>query len=93
LQPSNPRRSEADAQFQLAAYLQQRGGADAAKEHFQRAQELDPENWNYHRQAWSFDPTGAGARWQIKFRALGDRPYYTPADLRPRKKKGAGTGV
>ena len=60
-------------------YFHERGRAQAAADHWQTAQALDPDNWNYHRQEWIFDPETSGAKWMEKFRGLGDRPYYDPA--------------
>lgn len=82
----NDRRPEADAWFKLAVYLYGTGDTEAAGRSWRRAQELEPENWNYHRQAWSFEPETAGQKWRIKFESLGGKPYYRPADLRPRKR-------
>ncbi|MHC5063508.1 MAG: hypothetical protein ACYTG5_05990 [Planctomycetota bacterium] len=78
----NPQRPAADAHFRLAVWLHRNGSFEAAARHWQRAQELDPENWNYHRQQWSFDPETASAKFRAKYRALGDRPYYPPAELK-----------
>ena len=75
----NPDRPLADAHFKLAVYFQEQGQPEAAATHWHAAQELDPDNWNYHRQEWVFDPETSGAKWQEKFRGLGDRPYYEPA--------------
>ena len=75
----NPRRPLADAYFKLAVYFHGEGEPEPAARHWRRAQELDPSNWNYHRQAWAFDPAGAGGKWLEKYRELGDAPYYEPA--------------
>ncbi len=83
---SSPDRLRADAHFKMAVYLHGEGAAEAASQHWQRAQELDPLNWNYHRQEWSFDPATAGRKWQRKYQSL-DGPYYQPADLRRGKRK------
>ncbi len=79
-----PRKKElrlADAHFKLAVYLHEQGEEEAAAEHWQTAQKLNPDSWNYHRQHWSFDPATAMGKWFAKFRALGDEPYYEPLDL------------
>ena len=72
---------EAVAQFELAAYFYRAGNMKAAKTHWAAAQELHPDNWNYHRQDWSFDAKTAGSKWFEKFRALKGQPYYAPLDL------------
>ena len=87
LRLANPQRPRADAHFKLAVYLHGQGEAEAASRHWDRAQDLDPDNWNYHRQEWSFDAGTAGGNWRRKFESLGGKPYYKPADLRPRRGK------
>ena len=47
---------EAEATFKLAVWFQQDGRDDLAAKYFERAQALNPDDWNYHRQAWSFTP-------------------------------------
>ncbi len=86
LRLANPQRPLADATFKLAVYLQGQEATEAAGEHWRRAQELDPDNWNYHRQAWSFEPGTAGQKWRAKYESLAGKPYYKPADLERRRK-------
>jgi tetratricopeptide (TPR) repeat protein len=81
LAPASQGRAQADVHFKLAVELQTLGRAEEADEHWREAQRLDPENWNYHRQQWSFDPDTAGRKWQEKYQDLGDKPYYESADL------------
>jgi hypothetical protein len=45
------------------------------------AQRLAPDNWNYHRQAWSFTPKDATRLWFQKVRALDGKPYYAPLEF------------
>ena len=78
---SNPDRPLADAHFRLAVHLYGAGQREAAARHWRSAQELDPLNWNYHRQEWAFDPGTAGAKWRAKYESLGGRPYYDPPAL------------
>ena len=59
---------------------------DATK-YFERAQQLNPDDWNYHRQDWSFEP-GAGRKWLEKFQKT-DKEYY-PLDMKPDQKKKGG---
>lgn len=75
-------RLRADAHFELAVHLHGLDRADEAQEHWSRAMELDPDNWNYHRQAWTIEGGNAPrVEWWKKVSALGERPYYEPADL------------
>jgi hypothetical protein len=71
----------ADAHFKLGAYFHQQGKKDLAKKHWQEAQRLHPDSWNYHRQEWSFTPGEAMTKWLAKFRSLGDKPYYPPSEI------------
>lgn len=72
----------ADANFRMAVYFHLAGDAERANLYWDRAQELNPDSWNYHRQDWSFlDAAETGRNWMQKFRSLGDQPYYRPLDL------------
>lgn len=53
-------RSEAAACFALGRWHWDRGGRDAAVAWWRRAHELDPHNWTYKRQAWTFETTAPG---------------------------------
>jgi hypothetical protein len=79
-----PRRDQkellADAHFRLGAHLFERGEREAAERHWEAAQQLHPESWNYHRQDWSFTPAEAGRRWFEKFQTLEGKPYYAPLE-------------
>lgn len=70
---------EADAVFKLAVWFRQVGEQTKAQGYFQRAQQLDPDNWNYHRQDWSFRSDG-GQQWMKKFQQL-DEDYYPKLKL------------
>jgi hypothetical protein len=53
-----PEAATAAAHFELGQHLHRQGQAEAAVPHFRAAHRLQPENWTYKRQAWSFvDPT------------------------------------
>ncbi len=78
--PRSPDAMEADASFKLAIWFHQAGNADLADKHFARAQALNPADWNYHRQQWSFAPD-ANRKWLDKFQTL-DKPYYPTLQLR-----------
>jgi tetratricopeptide (TPR) repeat protein len=52
-QPRGPDLSQGAAHFELAQHLWRQGRRDAAIGHFQRAMDLQPDNWTYRRQAYS----------------------------------------
>lgn len=79
-QPASDR-LRADAHFQLGVYLHGQGDDGAARRHWEIAQRLDPDNWNYHRQDWAFRGDEGKGLWRKKFDALAGRPYYEPVDL------------
>ncbi len=83
VKPRSATEMEAEASFKLAVWFQQAGDAERATKYFERAQALNPDDWNYHRQEWSF--TGdAGKKWLEKFKGY-DKEYYPKLEL---KKKG-----
>jgi len=73
----------ADASFKLGVWFHLGGNAERAELHWRRAQELNPDSWNYHRQDWSFlaDPSETNRNWFQKYQSLGDKPYYRPLEL------------
>jgi tetratricopeptide (TPR) repeat protein len=76
-----------DDEYAKGVWFQQTGDRDRAAKYFERAQQLNPDDWNYHRQDWSFGPN-AGRKWLEKFQKT-DKEYY-PLDMKPDpKKKGA----
>jgi Flp pilus assembly protein TadD len=80
-------RARADAEFALAEYLYSAGqGADAIP-HFKEAQRLDPDNWNYKRQAWQLSDAERdyGTSFGKEVQKLQGKPYYKPRRL-PEKK-------
>jgi hypothetical protein len=76
---------EADASFALAVHFYQANNMASAKKYFEHAQALNPDDWNYHRQDWSFTPGEAGPKWMEKFQKL-DEPYYPKLDLKKNEK-------
>jgi hypothetical protein len=74
---------EADACFKLAIWFHDHRNAELATKYWRRAQELNPDDWNYHRQEWSFTPSEAGKKWREKFDKQTE-PYYPKLDI-PRK--------
>jgi hypothetical protein len=75
VKPRSAAEMEADASFKLAVWFHDNGRAELASKYWRHAQELNPEDWNYHRQEWSFTPAEAGKKWREKFDKL-DHPYY-----------------
>ena len=86
VKPRSPAEMEADASFKLGVWFQQAGNAPLAAKYFERAQTLNPDDWNYHRQQWSFTPQEAGEKWLEKFQRQED-PFYPPLDLKPKGEK------
>ena len=80
---------EAEATFKLAVWFQQAGDAQRAATYFERAQQLNPDDWNYHRQEWSFTPAEAGKKWLEKFQKTKE-PYYPKLQLKPKSDKPKG---
>jgi hypothetical protein len=80
VKPRSAAEMEADASFKLAVWFHQNGNDALAAKYWEHAQQLNPEDWNYHRQEWSFGPE-AGKKWMEKFEKL-DKPYYPPLDIK-----------
>jgi hypothetical protein len=80
VKPRSPAEMEADASFKLAVWFHDKGNTQLASKYWRRAQELNPDDWNYHRQDWSFTPTEAGKKWREKFDKLSG-PYYPKLDI------------
>jgi hypothetical protein len=85
--PRPPEASEAAAHFELGQHLHLANQLDAAREHFRAAHSLDPGNWTYKRQAWSFEDALQGpteyydSDWLTDIRASGPENYYPLPDL------------
>ena len=78
-----PEIAQAHAHFRLGVWLHRNGRGAEAATHLAEASRLHPESWNIWRQAADLEEVGrAGgeAFWQ-RVDALGDRPYYKPANL------------
>jgi hypothetical protein len=80
VKPRSPAEMEADASFKLAVWFHQNGDDALAAKSWEHAQQLNPDDWNYHRQEWSFG-TDAGKKWMDKFQKL-DKPYYPPLETK-----------
>jgi hypothetical protein len=85
--PRPPELSQAAAHFEIAAYLHTHGEPEAARHHFREAHRLDPANWTYKRQAWSFEDPFQGptehydSDWVSELRSQGPETYYPVPDL------------
>ena len=79
--------SAAAASFELGQHLHRSGHEDAAVHYFREAHRLQPDNWTYKRQAWSFvDPLQGPSEeyegdWLSDVRAIGAENYYPAVDL------------
>ena len=78
--PRSAAEMEAEASFKLAVWFHENDNAELAAKYWKRAQELNPDDWNYHRQDWSFTPREAGKKWLEKFQKL-EQPYYPKLEL------------
>ena len=83
VKPRSADEMDAEANFALAVWFHHARLPELAKKHFARAQQLNPNDWNYHRQDWSFTPGEAGAKWLDKFQKL-EQPYYPKLELKPK---------
>jgi tetratricopeptide (TPR) repeat protein len=81
VKPRSAAELAAEVNFKLAVWFQQLGKTEQAAKYFERAEQLNPDNWNYHRQQWSFTPQEAGKKWMDKFQKL-EQPYYPKLDLK-----------
>jgi hypothetical protein len=84
VKPRSAAEMEADASFKLAVWFHEHRNNESAAKYFAHAQELNPDDWNYHRQEWSFTPQEAGKKWMEKFQKL-EQPYYPKLDIKPNK--------
>lgn len=79
--------SEAAAHFELATHLRRLGRADEAVAHFREAHRLQPDNWTYKCQAWSFVNPHLGpsaeydSDWATEVERTGVSGYYPPLDM------------
>jgi hypothetical protein len=82
--PRGREEAEAAAHFELAQHLHRTGEPEAAVPHFREAHRLQPENWTYKRQAWTFaDPLQGPSDvydgdWLSEVRKVGAENYYPP---------------
>lgn len=73
----------AQAHFRLGEHLGQQGRFDEARAHFDEAIRLHPDSWAIWRRTAPKDARGlaSGEAFWARVDALGERPYYRPADL------------
>jgi len=86
VKPRSSAEMEADASFKLAVWFQQTSHAELAAKYFARAQALNPDDWNYHRQEWSFTPQDADRKWLERFLAQ-QQPYYQALELKAERRR------
>lgn len=85
--PRPPEASRAAACFELGQHLHRGGHLEDAVRWFREAHGLQPDNWTYKRQAWSFvDPLQGPSDvyegdWLSDVRAIGAENYYPPVKL------------
>jgi hypothetical protein len=85
--PRGIEHSRAAASFELGQYLHRAGDSEAAVGWFREAHRLQPENWTYKRQAWTFaDPLQGPSDvyesdWLTEVRSIGAANYYPPVQL------------
>lgn len=85
--PRPPEVAQAAASFELGQYLHSEGHANDAVPWFRAAHRLQPDNWTYKRQAWTFVDQEQGPNnvydgdWLSDVREIGAENYYPPLDL------------
>ena len=86
-QPRSRGQSEAAAHFELGGHLQRLGHDRDAVGHFRAAHRLQPDNWTYKCQAWSFVNPHLGPSaeydtdWASEVERSGIERYYPPLDM------------
>ena len=86
-QPRTRAESEAAAHFELGTHLQRLGHRADAVVHFRAAHRLQPDNWTYRCQAWSFVNAHLGPSaeydtdWASEVERTGVECYYPPLDM------------
>ncbi len=84
LTPQKPEWALASAEFALAEYLYHNGQGAASIRHYKEAQRLNPDNWNYKRQAWALSDAEReyGTSFMKEVQKLNGKPYYAPRKLK-----------
>lgn len=85
----NPDWALAAAEFALAEHFYRHGKSEASIRHYKEAQRLNPESWNYKRQAWALSDAERdyGTTFVKEVQKLGGKPYYAPRKLPQGKKQ------
>ena len=80
LAAQKPEHAQAAAEFALAEYLSHTNRGPDAIPHYKEAQRLNPDSWNYKRQAWALSNAERdyGTSFMKEVRKLKDKPYYAP---------------
>ncbi len=88
LAPQKEEHAMAAAEFALAEFLSHTNRGQDAIAHYKEAQRLNPDNWNYKRQAWALTDAEKdyGTNFGKEVQKLGSKPYYPPRKL-PQIKK------
>ena len=88
LTPPPPEWALAAAEFGLAEHCYRVGETAASIRHYKEAQRLNPESWNYKRQAWALADAERdyGTSFSKEVKKLNGKPYYAPRRL-PEPKK------
>ncbi|CAN5507525.1 hypothetical protein BH23CHL2_BH23CHL2_35740 [soil metagenome] len=87
--PRSRNHALAATHFELGQHLHRSGHPDDAAGHFREAHRLDPANWTYKRQAWSFVDPGQGPNdvydgdWLSDVLEIGPENYYPELDIDP----------
>ncbi len=73
----------AEPTFKLGVYFHEIGDDARANAYWDKAQALNPDSWNFHRQDWSFLPTMAETMKNFtgKVGKLNGKAYYEPIDI------------
>jgi hypothetical protein len=85
--PRGREESQAAAHFELGTHLQRLGHTADAVGHFKEAHRLQPDNWTYKCQAWSFVSPHLGPSteydtdWATEVERAGVERYYPPLDM------------
>lgn len=89
LTPQNPDWAQAAAEFGIAEYLYRKGLEAASIKHYKEAQRLNPDSWNYKRQAWALSDSEReyGTSFMKEVQKLNGKPYYAPRQLPEVKKQ------
>src|SRR5262249_58789681 len=92
LKPQKPEHALAAAEFALAEYLSHAGHGGDAIPHYKEAQRLNPDSWNYKRQAWALSDADRdyGTNFGKEVQKLNGKPYYAPRRLGDDKTKDGG---